>query len=349
MRTETRFISFIIIVISLLLLGCKGKNTANKPGDINPIIVTEKVKHDTDDPAIWINNENPSESIVFGTDKNSDGSIYAFDLNGKIIEEKTIKGLSRPNNVDIRYNYKLNDAITIDIMVFTERERNQIRIFKVPEMTPIDNGGIPVFEDVDNPLYKLPMGIALYNSPHNNKFYVIVGRKDGPAENYLYQYEIVSKNNFSVKLDLVRKFGNYSGKKEIEAIAVDDELGFVYYSDETHCVRKYYADPLKGNEELACFGGSFFTRDIEGIAIVKKSGRKGFMIVSDQQAGTFQVFTRESNEFVKTLHLGTKQTDGCEAVDLYLNENFTEGLFVAMNEEKNFYFYDLAQFDLETK
>ena len=52
---------------------------------------------------------------------------------------------------------------------------------------------------------------------------------------------------------LVRKFGNYSGKKEIESIAVDNENGYVYYSDEQFGVRKYYADPDKGNQELLVY------------------------------------------------------------------------------------------------
>lgn len=44
-------------------------------------------------------------------------------------------------------------------------------------------------------------------------------------------------------MTLVRKFGTWSGKKEIESVAVDDELGFIYYSDEGVGVRKYAADP----------------------------------------------------------------------------------------------------------
>jgi 3-phytase len=54
-----------------------------------------------------VNRENPAESIVFGTDKETEGAIYAFNLEGKIIENKTIRGLKRPNNVDIRYNLKI--------------------------------------------------------------------------------------------------------------------------------------------------------------------------------------------------------------------------------------------------
>jgi 3-phytase len=47
-----------------------------------PRVVTEPVRHDTDDPAIWINPADPAASLVLGTDKDADGALYVFDLNG---------------------------------------------------------------------------------------------------------------------------------------------------------------------------------------------------------------------------------------------------------------------------
>ncbi|MEO1487576.1 MAG: phytase [Bacteroidota bacterium] len=176
-----------------------------------------------------------------------------------IVEDKSIRNIQRPNNVDIEYGFKINDSITEDVLVFTEREKNQIRVFSVPDMRPLDNGGFKVFKDAKIPDYKSPMGVALYKSPNTNKLFAIIGRKGGPSPGYLHQYELVSENGIA-KLTLVREFGKFSGKKEIEAIAVDDALGYVYYSDEGQCIRKYNAEPSKGNEELACFGQEFFWR-----------------------------------------------------------------------------------------
>ncbi|WP_334114158.1 phytase [Paucihalobacter sp.] len=340
--TKHFFKLILIISLSSILFAC---NTKNLP-EIFPDVITEKSLHDTDDPAIWINYKNREESIVFGTDKDTDGAIYAYDLNGKIIESKTIRGLKRPNNVDIRQGFNINDSLTIDIMAFTERERQQIRLFSVPDMRPLDNGGFPVFEDEANLEFRLPMGISLYKSAQDGSLYAIVGRKDGPKEGYLYQYKIEYVEG-KVDLTLVRKFGNYSGKKEIEAIAVDDALGFVYYSDEIFGVRKYHAEPAMGNEEISVFGGDTFKRDNEGIAIVALEGKKGYIIVSNQQAQTFNIFSRETNEFIKEINLTTKQTDGCDVVAVPLNATFKSGLFVAMNDERNFYFYDLDKLGLE--
>lgn len=315
--------------------------TGNKLPAVIPNIITEQTLNDTDDPAIWINKKDPSKSIVFGTDKATNGAIYAFDLEGKIIENKTIRNIKRPNNVDLHYGFKINDSTRLDILVFTEREKQQIRVFSIPEMQPLDNGGIPVFagESVEN---RYPMGVALYNSPIDSSMYAIVGRKTGPLDNYLYQYKLIANKN-KITGKLVRKFGKFSGKKEIEAIAVDSEMGFVYYSDEMHCIRKYYAEPNKGNKEISCFGADRFLRDIEGIAIAKHKNGKGVLIVSDQQKGQFNLFDRQTNVFIKAINLSTEETDGCAVVTTPLNNTFTSGLFVAMNDNKNFYYYDLSK------
>ncbi|MDB2606301.1 phytase [Zobellia sp.] len=333
---------FLFLSILGAILSCK---TAKLP-PITPNVITEKTVNDTDDPAIWINPIDASKSIVFGTDKKTNGAVYAFDLDGKIIEGKTIRNIQRPNNVDVAYGLVLNDSTKVDILVFTERERSQIRLFSVPDMKPLDRGGFPVFVDEKDAGMRQPMGVSLFKSPKDQSIYAIVSRKTGPLDGYLYQYKVMADGNGQMNAELVRKFGKFSGKKEIEAIAVDHELGFVYYSDEQHCIRKYYAEPSMGDKELSCFGGENFKSDIEGIAIAEYPNDLGYIIVSDQQRGQFNIYSRKTNVFVKALNLSTLETDGCDVVTLPLNGTFKNGLFVAMNNEKNFYFYDLAKLGL---
>ncbi|MEM8928324.1 MAG: phytase [Bacteroidota bacterium] len=334
-------IYFSALIVAMILISCHQSNLPAIPPDV----VTEKTPNDTDDPAIWINWENPEASIVFGTDKETNGGVYAFDLQGKMIPTKSIKNIQRPNNVDIEYGFALNDSSKVDLLAFTEREKKQIRLFSVPAMEPLDGGGFPVFEDVTGFEHNLPMGIALYKSPRDGSVYGIVGRKTGPLEGYLYQY-LLKVDSLGVGMELVRRFGKYSGQKEIEAIAVDDENGYVYYSDEGVCIRKYYAEPSMGNKELSCFGGEYFLEDIEGIAIATYKDGKGQIIVSNQQKGEFNIFSRESNAFIKAINLSTMETDGCEVVTLPLNAMFSHGLFVAMNDTKEFYFYNLDKLGL---
>jgi len=156
----------------------------------------------------------------------------------------------------------------------------------------------------------------------------------------MVQYEFVL-DSLGVTTNLVRKFGKFSGQKEIEAIAVDDELGFVYYSDEGVGIRKYYANPEKGNQEVSIFGGEYFKDDIEGIAVARYQGEEGYLIVSNQQDNTFNLFKRSDNTFIKKLNLGTLETDGCDITTGYLSSKFPNGIFVSMNDEQNFFYYSL--------
>ncbi len=327
------------IIFYITLLGIAGCNQS-KLEPIAPDVTTEKTPNDTDDPAIWYNQENPAESIVFGTDKETNGGIYAYDLNGKIIEGKSIKNIKRPNNVDVEYGFPLNDSTKVDILMFTERERQQVRLFSVPDMQPLDGGGFPVFIESTIPEHNLPMGIAIYKSPKDASFYAIVGRKSGPSEGYLHQLQLVSDST-GVHTKLVREFGKFSGQKEIEAIAVDDEKGYIYYSDEGVCIRKYHAEPTIGNAEISCFGGEHFLEDIEGIAIATYENGAGYLLVSNQQKGEFNIFSRKNNAFIRAVNLSTTETDGCEVITKGLGDQFPSGLFVAMNDARDFYFYGL--------
>jgi 3-phytase len=340
------------IVAFAVVVGCSNDNNhaaantaKNDTATIQPVVVTQSLPHDTDDPAIWINPSDASKSLVLGTDKDQQGGLYVFSLDGKIDTALSVKGLQRPNNVDIEYGLLLNGKPT-DIAVTTERLTHKLRIFSLPDMKAVDNGGLPVFEGETEEGYRDLMGIALYK---NNKgdIYAIVGRKTGPTDDsYLWQYLLADGGDGNVTATLVRKFGKYSGKLEIEAIAVDDLLGYVYYSDEGTGVRKYYADPNKGNEELALFATTGFTADHEGISIYNATDSTGFILVSDQEVSQFHIFKREGEQqaphqhrLVKVAKVAAKFSDGSEMTSLALNPQFKHGLFVVMNDEKNFHFY----------
>ena len=130
------------LLIFVGLASCSDKLAPVRSDAIRPAVTTEKTPHDTDDPAIWINPSDPSKSLIVGTDKDTDGGLYLYSLGGKIIK-KSIP-LMRPNNVDVAYGLMVNGR-KMDIAVTTERESNKIRIFSLPELDPIDGGGIEVF------------------------------------------------------------------------------------------------------------------------------------------------------------------------------------------------------------
>lgn len=338
------------IFLALAAIACQSKSktepVAVKADTVAiPVFVSDTVNHDTDDPAIWINPSDPSKSLIIGTDKGGetgDGGLFIFDLKGKLID--SIRPLRRPNNVDVAYGLMLGGK-KVDIAVCTERLSKAIRVFTLPDLKAVDKGGIQVFENELDSL-RDPMGIALYTNPVNQKIYAIVGRKTGPTDgSYLWQYLLADDGKGNVKATLVRKFGFYSGKKEIESIAVDNELGFIYHSDEQHGIHKSYAHPDSSNVELALFGQGDFTEDIEGISIYKFDNGTGYILVSDQQANRFNVYPREGSSGKPNAHqrivyvnTSTVESDGSEVVSTAL-PGFPHGLFVAMSDDKTFQFY----------
>ena len=317
---------------------------------IQPAVITEQVKFDSDDPAIWVNPQNPARSLVIGTDKSAEGALYVFDLEGKI--KQVVPNLQRPNNVDIAYGLLLNGK-RIDYAVTTERITHKLRFYSLPDMQPIDDGGIPAFEGETGTQYRDLMGVAVYTNK-KNEHYVIAGRKTGPQDGtYLWQYRLTDNGAGKIKATLVRKFGHYSGKKEIESIAVDNEAGYVYYSDEQYGVRQYYADPEKGNEELTVFGTTGFTEDHEGISIYKTSPTKGYILVSDQGANKFHIFSRSgtTHTLLKVVKVSAGHSDGSDIVNVPLNNTFKHGLFVVMSDDRSFHYYrweDIAGKELES-
>lgn len=323
--------SFVVLGMLTLLTSCsvlkKNKNA------LKPDIITEKVMFDTDDPAIWINPDDASKSIIVGTDKLTDGGLYAFDLEGKIINKVT--GLGRPNNVDIGYGLSLNGKL-VDFAAVTERDTDKVRIYSLPELKEI--GEFSVFDGEE---LRSPMGISVYKNPESKEVYVIVGRKTGPSDKYLWQYKL-SDSAGKIKAEVVRKFGQFSGLKEIESIAVDAELGLIYYSDEMYGVHVYHADPTKGDEEILLFGKSDFKRDIEGISIYPTAPGKGYILISNQQADTFNVYLRENPAKGKIAEIpfSTSESDGSEVTAVALGDRFPRGVFVAMSNGKVFHYYD---------
>ncbi len=334
--------TILYLALIAALSSCKTSKLARlQPGALKPAVVTQPTPHDTDDPAIWINPADPTQSLVIGTDKDSDGGLYLYNLKGEIIGKS--EPLKRPNNVDIAYGFKIAGR-NVDIAVTTERETNKIRIFSLPDLKAVDNGGISVFEGETE---RDPMGVSIYTRPSDGEIFVVVGRKTGPASGYLWQYKL-EENAGAIGGKVVRKFGNFSGKKEIEAIAVDNELGYIYYADEQVGIKKYFADPDKKDDtELAFFGQKDFKSDHEGIAIYKKSAETGYLLISNQQKNTFMVYAREGSNgdphkhtLLAEIPVSTIECDGADVINVNLGAQFPNGMFVAMSNGMTFHMYD---------
>ncbi len=342
-----------LIWLSLGVMGCRAPE-ATPAIDIRAAAATEAVSEDPDDPAIWINAADAAQSVILGTNKVAApaGALVVFGLDGQI--RQTIDGLDRPNNVDVEYELELGGAPT-DIAVVTERLKSRLRVFRIgPDgrLTDVSaGGGIPVFEGCQGE-EAAPMGVALYRRPSDGAVFAVVGRKSGPGDGYLWQYRLEDDGTGKVRGVKVREFGRFSGRGEIEAIAVDDEPGYVYYADEGDGIHKWHADPdhPDAGVELAHFGREGFQGDREGIAVYALKDGTGYLLCTDQIDGNshYRIYRREGapgnphdhSEVIKVVRGGADSTDGIEVTSAGLGPGFPSGLLVAMNSRgRNFLIY----------
>lgn len=340
--------------------GGAGSAAGSAVAAVEPVGKTSAVPSDADDPAIWIHPTDPAKSLILGNDKEEGtGGLYVWDLSGKEVAKVT--PIDRPNNVDVEYGFEL-DGKTVDLAVLTERIQSRLRIFAIDRETGTltDVSGSTGFLGEQEGEMKSPMGIGLYRRPKDGTVYAIVSPKEGPLEGYMAQYRLVA-NGGKIDTKLVRRFGKFGGLKpdaegemsgEVEAVLVDDEAGFVYYSDEMTGIRKYHADPdaPEAGKELALFGTDQYQGDREGLALVPREGGEGYLLSVDQIEGgsMIHIYNRKPVEgAVPHRRLGkvltrSDETDGMEVTTVTLKASAKGGMVVMMNSrDRNFLMYSL--------
>jgi 3-phytase len=309
---------------------------------------TAPLSNDPDDPAIWVHPKDPSRSLILGTMKVASpaGAIVAFGMDGQI--RQVITGIDRPNNIDVEYGMTLGGRAA-DIAVATERLSRQLRIFRIDpaEGRLIDLGGIPVLEGQEGEA-GAPMGIGLYRRGRDGAIFAIVAPKEGPRDGYLWQYRLFDAGGGRVGAKFVRRFGTFSAatvreENEIEAVAVDDALGYVYYADEADGIHKWHADPdhADAGRELAHFARTGYRGDREGIAIYALPDGTGYIVAADQldEDSEYHVYPREGgpgnphdhSREIAVLRGGADATDGIEISSSPLGPGLPNGVLIAMN------------------
>jgi 3-phytase len=363
---------------------------------LKPVAQTQPVPHDADDPAIWIHPTDRARSLILGTDKfASEGGLHVFGLDG--VRRQTIAPLDRPNNVDIEYGVMLGGTKT-DIAVLTERKKYRLRIFAIPAdggaLIDLAPNGLPVLDGQTGEASE-PMGVSLYKRPADGVTFAIVAPKTGGTTDYLWQYRLDSApgapasasraasdasreasgaSHSQIAATLVRRFGNFSRRGatpgeigEIEAVVVDDELGYVYYSDERFGIRKWHADPdhVDAARELAVFGTDGYAGDREGLALYvpesapestpeskRPSGATrsapGYLVSSDQIEGATRVIlyprggadgNPHHHPAIAVRETSSDETDGLDVTSRAL-PGYPHGLLVMMNSTgRNFLIY----------
>jgi 3-phytase len=315
------------------------------------------VPNDPDDAAIWVDPTDTASSLILTTDKQEGvGGLYVFGIDGRL--RQSVTPMDRPNNVDVEYGLELGGR-SVDIAVVTERLQRRLRVFGIDrERRRLDEltsaGGLRVLAGMPGESGE-PMGIALYKRQADGAVFAIVSPKTGGARDYLWQYRLHDDGRGRVGGTLVRRFGHFSGVKggagEIEAVAVDDEAGFVYYADERFGIRQWAADPdaSDAGRELAVFGTDGYRGDREGLAIYASPDGGGFIVSADQvpRASRLHLYARlgephdpHRHRRVAVIDTNADDTDGLDIVPTPAGP-YGAGFLVMMNSgPRNFLLFD---------
>ena len=181
-RRTHNIVAPAVLTILVLLLAA----TPREPARLTPVAAgqTQEVAHSgdaADDPAIWVHPTDASRSVIFGTDKQ--GGLNAYSLAGALLE--CVGENSRPNNVDVLYDFPLAGE-HVDLALATTRGAGcqGVKIWTIGAQAGRlgEVGPGVTFSCFDG---GEPYGLCAYRSPSDGCNYVFVTNKQGQIEQYL--------------------------------------------------------------------------------------------------------------------------------------------------------------------
>ena len=300
-----------------------------------------------DDPAIWVNQENPENSLVLGTNKH--GGIHVYNMQGK---ELQFVQTGCMNNIDLRDDFNYNDKNVV-LVAATNCTLNTISLFYIDK----ESGILSDIVLNINTNIELVYGLCMYKSSVTGKYYVFVNGEKSDVQ----QWEIFTSNN-SLSAELVREFKVSSRP---EGMVADDEEGVLYIGVEEEGILKVKAEPEYEFETVWVKGSnpsdrSLISSDIEGIALYK-TNNKTYLIASSQGNFSYAIFEiNEPDKYITSFVIndgtidGVEETDGLEITNVSINKQFPKGFMVVHDgfnfsndsiKQQNFKFISLEKID----
>ena len=261
-----------------------------------------------DDPAIWFNNKNPDQSLVFGTDKKQ--GIYTYSIKGKTLNFSELGSI---NNIDLRYH---NDQLHI---VVSNRTTNMLEywIFEKDIYSTFTNYDNPFTKakihkifDPEMSVYGICMGVV------NNQLMALLTEEEGPKiqlwnldDGFIHQ---------ETNINEFERPGPYKVNEvdEAEGCVFDDSNLTVFVSREGRRgeLRAYSLPDLDFKVIIDTRLGEILG-DPEGLAIYEDN-KNGFLILSSQGGSKFNIYDRnEPYSFIKSFYIISNDIDGVQDTD----------------------------------
>lgn len=277
-----------------------------------------------DDPAIWFNKSNPTQSLIFGTDKRK--GIHVYDIYGN---ELAFSGQGATNNIDLRV---INEDVhlvvsnrtlsTLDYWVFPEE--NLFDYFKSNTSDPFSEDVIHHHLKANMNVYGVCMGII------DGKPYAALTEEEGPTIQLwdLTSKQVINSLDITVNETNVPKSGN-----EAEGCVFDDENKHLLISREgaKGYLKAFKSDSLDMISVVDSRDGNI-VGDPEGVAIYKTSENGGYIILSSQGGNEFNLYDRQNLQFIDKFQInGVEDTDGLDVTNQTIEGIFPDGFLVVQD------------------
>ena len=170
-KSKVALVGSVLVVAGIASAGAGGRDQPSDPVVVRAVLSTLPLFNyenapatpDADDPAIWLNRDNPRQSLIIGTAK--DAGLLVYDLPGQLVqallppnapqvlpedpatpagpnpnpgrpcsESDSLETFGRFNNVDIAYSVRLgwgHDTRRVDVAIVSDRGCDRIRFFRI--------------------------------------------------------------------------------------------------------------------------------------------------------------------------------------------------------------------------
>lgn len=281
-----------------------------------------------DDATIWINPQDSSQSVIIGTVKGYGLEVY--NLQGERLHQYEV---GSPNNIDLRYDFVLENGDTVDIVACSERVNDEVLIYSIdPSDYSLQLRSANRLKSSVDEVY----GLSFYKSPVDSTFYVFVNGKDGNVE----QWQLQTFEADGITGEVVRRLNVNS---QPEGMVADAFHQIVYIGEEMRGIWKFAAEPDQPTDMTFIAQSdeknTNITYDIEGLTIYHATDSTGYLIASSQGNHSYAVFERAGdNAYLGSFVIGdseqidgTFDTDGIDVTPHDLGAPFTSGLFIVQD------------------
>ncbi len=315
-----------LVLFMIVLSGCETHFVNLNAKPVYAEFETQAVASDddaADDPAIWVHPQDPSQSLILGTDKKNGLGVY--DLQGQLVQ---FLDQGRLNNVDLRSDAVLNGHRG-SFAVATNRTDKTLDIFEISS-----EGLVSVL--FQQPLeMEDPYGVCLYRN-HEGALFAFVNSSDG-----LYQkFWLTNDANDSL---VAEKLGSFIVDSQPEGCAVDDQTNTFYFGEEEVGIWRMPADISRADERelIATTSSVELEADVEGMDVYRHIDGSVYLIASSQGDNSYAVYDLMNDaSYMGSFRVelnpengvdATQETDGLTVSSVSFDDRFPLGMLVVQD------------------